>query len=94
MLSLEWQHDQNCCFISASNLEKIRFIYYSKKVLHHLISTTFLSNILYKFTKNIFLIKYCCGGLDSLSDTINLCGKKLLKSVKMHFSGNTEIWVF
>ena len=29
-------------------------IYYSKKVLHHLIFTTFLINVLYKYTKNIF----------------------------------------
>ena len=31
------------------------YIYYSKKVLHHLIFTTFLSNVLYHNTKNIFL---------------------------------------
>ena len=30
-----------------------------------------------------------------MSDTtINLCRNFLLKSVKMHFSGNTEIWGF
>ena len=29
-------------------------LYYSKKVLHHLIFTTFLSNVLYHNTKNIF----------------------------------------
>ena len=32
----------------------IIYIYYSKKVLHHLIFTTFLSNVLYKYTRNIF----------------------------------------
>ena len=33
--------------------------------------------------------------MESLSDTrMNLCGNILLKSVKMHFSGNTEILVF
>ena len=29
-------------------------IYYSKKVLHHLIFTKFLSNVLNKYTKHIF----------------------------------------
>ena len=30
------------------------YIYYSKKVLHHLIFSTFLSNVIYKYRKNIF----------------------------------------
>ena len=34
----------------------ILYVYYSKKVLHHLIFTTFLSNVLYKFT--IIFFKY------------------------------------
>ena len=33
-----------------------RLIYYSKKVLHHLIFTKFLSNVLNKYTKHIFKI--------------------------------------
>ena len=32
----------------------IGIIYYSKKVLHHLIFTKFLSNVLNKYTKHIF----------------------------------------
>ena len=79
--------DQRLCF---------RYINYSKKVSHHLIFTKFLSNFLIKYTKHFFLkIKYCCRGLDTLSDTtINLRRNILLKSVKMHFSGNTEIFFF
>ena len=30
-------------------------LYYSKKVLHHLIFTKFLSNVLCKYTKHFFL---------------------------------------
>ena len=66
-----------------------------KKVLHHLFFTNFLRNVLNKYMKHIFLILYCRGGLDTLSDTtINLCRNILLKSVKMHFSGNTKILGF
>ena len=37
----------------------------------------------------------CRGGLDSLSGTtIYLCGNILLKSLKMHFSGNTDFFIF
>ena len=49
--------------------------------------TTFLGNVLYKYTKNIFLNITLPWRFDSLSDTtINLCGRNiLLTSVKMHF---------
>ena len=67
--------------------------YYSillKKVLHHPILTKFLSNVLNKYTKHTLN-----GELETLSDTtINLCRNILLKSVKMHLSGNTEILGF
>ena len=66
-------------------------IYYSKKVLHHLNFTTFLRNVLYKYTKNIFLNIRLPWRVRLMSDTpINSCGKFLLKSVKMHIYGNTK----
>ena len=38
----------------AEWLKETQFIYYSKEVLNHLIFTTFLNNVLYKYTKDIF----------------------------------------
>ena len=38
-------------------------LYYSKKVFHHLIFTTFLGNDLYKYTKNIFKYTTAVEGL-------------------------------
>ena len=53
-----------------------------------------LSNVLY--TKNIFLniIMRWRAGPKCSDTTINLCGNILTNSVKMHFSGNTEILGF
>ena len=41
-------------FVLLTGSKRTSYIYYSKKVLHHLIFSTFLINVLYKYTKNIF----------------------------------------
>ena len=48
--TLDTIYDLNIMSLAQAVLE----IYYSKKVLHHLIFTTFLSNVLYKLKKNVF----------------------------------------
>ena len=68
-----------------------KVIYYSKKVLHHLIFTKVLSNVLNEYTKHIFEYNTAVEGWTHCLTTINLCRNILLKSVKMHFSHNTEI---
>ena len=79
--------------MTLNELEKKAKIYYSKEVLHHLIFTTFLNNVLYKYTKNIFL-----NIILPLRVGLIVCHNNkfvrniLLKPVKMHFSGNTEFW--
>ena len=82
-------------YILETKIYKHKCILLKKKVLHHIVLSNFKVTFLSKITKAIFQILYCRRELDSVSGTtINFCGNITLKSVKMHFSGHTEILGF